>query len=263
MIETISIAKALKTTDRLVAIDAIVTAPATLLDSTGRRIVVQDKTGAVEVYLPSGTQAPPVGTRIRVEGKVGVAYGAPRFRAEQVASKGTGAAPAALTLHGSPGDSHEWRLVAVSGRVESVHKLGDRWRAELVVGTQSVAVVGQAGAGIQSTTLSAGQTATVVGIARRPYPSASDQRFSVVPRFPADVKVSGVAGGGSATGTSSGTGSSSTAGGGAGSRGCDRWARLGRGLRSGRSGGSDRRRRRHRRSRREYRSPCARRRPRG
>ena len=36
------------------AIEAIVTAPATLLDSTGRRIVVQDGSAAIEVLLPSG-----------------------------------------------------------------------------------------------------------------------------------------------------------------------------------------------------------------
>ena len=40
-----SIAKALHVTDRTVAIEAIVTAPATLLDATGRRIVVQDCVG--------------------------------------------------------------------------------------------------------------------------------------------------------------------------------------------------------------------------
>ena len=40
--ETVTIARALRIADRIVAIDAIVTAPATLLDATGRRIVVQD-----------------------------------------------------------------------------------------------------------------------------------------------------------------------------------------------------------------------------
>ena len=54
-------------------------------------------------------------------------------------------------------------------------------------------VVGQPGAGIASTTLVEGRSATVIGIARRPAPTASDQRFAVTPRFPADVRVAGQA----------------------------------------------------------------------
>ena len=69
----------------------------------------------------------------------------------------------------------------------SVNKLGDRWRAEIAVGKDHVVVVGQPGAGIPSTTLVEGRTATVTGIARRPAPTASDHRFAVTPRFPADV----------------------------------------------------------------------------
>jgi len=102
-------------------------------------------------------------------------------------------------LHGSPGEAHEWRLVTTSGPVDSVHKLGDRWRAEIVVGGQSVVVVGEAGAGIASSALVEGRTATVTGIARRPFPSATDRRFAVTPRFPADVRVAGGSTAGSAT----------------------------------------------------------------
>jgi hypothetical protein len=94
--------------------------------------------------------------------------------------------------------------VSVSGRVDTVRKLGDRWRAEIVVGAQKVVVVGEAGAGIPSTALEEGRTATVVGIARRPFPSATDRRFAVTPRFAADVRVNGrpaSAGGGSSTGS--------------------------------------------------------------
>ena len=40
--------------------------------------------------------------------------------------------------------------MTVSGRVMSIHKLGDRWRAELLVGATRVVVVGQPGAGIPS-----------------------------------------------------------------------------------------------------------------
>ena len=59
--------------------------------------------------------------------------------------------------------------------------------------------------GSPSTTLADGRTATVIGIARRPYPSATDRRFAVTPRSPADVRVAGradadAAGGGSRRG---------------------------------------------------------------
>ncbi len=77
-----SVASALRITDRDVVIGAVVTAPASLLDATGRRIVVGDGTGAIEVLLPKDVPAPGVGTRIRLTGRVGVAYGAPRLRAE-------------------------------------------------------------------------------------------------------------------------------------------------------------------------------------
>jgi hypothetical protein len=190
-IATVSIARALKITDRAVAINAIVTAPATLLDASGRRIVVQDSTAAVELLLPTGSAAPPVGTRLHVEGRIGVAYGAPRLRVDRFAVSGSGSVPSPLVLHRMPGAPHEWRLVTVSGRVLSVNKLGDRWRAEVAVGKDRVVVVGQPGAGIPSTTMVEGRTATVTGIARRPAPTASDRRFAVTPRFPADLRVTG------------------------------------------------------------------------
>ena len=87
---TVSIARALKITDHDVAIDAIVTVPASLLDSTGRRIVVQDASGAVEVLLPTDVTAPPVGTRVHAVGRIGVAYDAPRLRADRLTTSGSG-----------------------------------------------------------------------------------------------------------------------------------------------------------------------------
>ena len=61
-------------------------------------------------------------------------------------------------------------------------------------------MVGQPGAGIASTMLSDGRTATVTGIVRGPYPNATDRRFAVTPRFPADVRVAGRTPAGSAAG---------------------------------------------------------------
>jgi hypothetical protein len=177
--------------DRDVAIEAVVTAPATLLDTTGRRIVVQDASAAIELLLPTDAAAPVPGTRVRARGRIGVAYGAPRLRADTIQPIGTGATPGPLVLHGSPTQAHEWRLVSITGRVAEIHKLGDRWRAEIAVGSTRVAVVGQPGAGIPSATLVEGRTVTIVGIARRPYPSATDKRFAITPRFAADIRLTG------------------------------------------------------------------------
>ncbi len=176
------------------------TAPATLLDSTGRRIVVQDASAAVELLIPTGMKAPPVGARIRADGTMGVAYGAPRFRADQLVIIGSAAPPKPVVLHAGPRDANEWSLATVTGRVTDVSKLGDRWRAELRVGSAAVVVVGQPGAGIASDTLVEGRTATVTGIVRRPYPTATDRRFAITPRSPADIRV------GAAEGAASGGG---------------------------------------------------------
>jgi hypothetical protein len=80
-------------------------------------------------------------------------------------------------------------MVRVQGKVTDVSNLGDRWRAELAVRGTQVVIVGQAGAGIAHDTLVEGRSATVTGIVRRPYPTASDQRFTILPRFPADIRV--------------------------------------------------------------------------
>ena len=203
--QTITIAAALRKGEGTVAVDGVVTAPATLLDATGRRVVIQDRSAAIEVLLPVGASAPPVATRVHVEGTVKRAYGAPRLQAAKVALRGSGAAPAPLVLRSEPGEGHEWQLVRIQGTVASVHKLGDRWRAEILLGGRQVVVVGQAGAGIAADTLAEDRIATVTGIVRRPYPTASDQRFTILPRYPADVRVAGSAAG---AGSTSGPGSS-------------------------------------------------------
>ena len=190
-IATISIARALKITDRPVAIDAIVTAPATLLDASGRRIVVQDASAAVELLLPTGSAAPPVGHADPCRGSDRRRLRSPAPSGRPVhRRRAAGPFRRRSSSTRRPAAAHEWRLVSVTGRVLSVHKLGDRWRAEIAVGEDRVVVVGQPGAGIPSTTLVEGRSATVVGIARRPAPTASDHRFAVTPRFPADVHVS-------------------------------------------------------------------------
>ena len=212
----ISIATALRTTDRDVAIEATVTAGASLLDSSGRRIVVQDASGAIEVLLPKDTPAPSVGARVRATGRVGQAYGAPRLRADTVERRGSAAAPAPLRVQGPLTSTHVWRLVTVTGRVEGVHKLGERWRAEIAVGSQMLVVLGQPGARIPNTALTSGRIADVIGIVRPAYPSASDKRASILPRSAADVRQTGVAAtaqAGSSTGPRAGQPESASAAG--------------------------------------------------
>jgi hypothetical protein len=85
----------------------------------------------------------------------------------------------------------EWRLVTITGNVESVHRDGDSWRAEIAVGGGTIPIVGIDRSGIPATALVEGRTATVVGIVKRAYPTASDQRLAVVPRTTRDVTLSG------------------------------------------------------------------------
>ena len=216
MPRSISIAQALRQSDGKVLIEASVTATTTLLDATGRRVVVQDATGAVEALLPVGTARLPLGARVRLGGTMGTAYGAPRLRASDVDRLGGSAAVAPLRLYAAPAAAHVWRLVVVTGRIDDVHKLGDRWRAELIVGSARLPIVGQPGAGIPVDRVVEGRTATVVGIVRAAYPSASDKRASILPRSAADLRVGGPA---SSAAAATGTSSTTAAGSGAGSSG--------------------------------------------
>ena len=65
------------------------TIPATLLDASGRRIVIQDGTGAIEVRLPSRCRPHPRrGGGSGSTGEVGRAYDAPRIRATAITDLG-------------------------------------------------------------------------------------------------------------------------------------------------------------------------------
>jgi hypothetical protein len=184
---TLPIARALLVHDRPVTVQAVVTAGATLLDATQRRIVIEDATAAVEVYLPPDASPPAVGARVSVAGPIVRAYGAPRLKATEVRVLGAGPARPPLDLRRAPGPADEWRLVRVSGTVVVVHRLGDRWRAELAVAGDTTPVMGLSGAHVPATALVQARRATVVGIVRRAYPNATDHRFAIVPRSPADV----------------------------------------------------------------------------
>src|SRR6185503_10862359 len=144
-----------------VTIESTVTAAAGLLDASGRRLVVQDRTGAIEVLLPSGATAPSVGAGVRVAGATGVAWGAPQVAATELTRLGSGPTVAPVTLRRAPAERDEWQLVRISGTVAKVSRIGDRWKAELTLADRTAALVqGQAGAGIPSTILGAGDSVT-------------------------------------------------------------------------------------------------------
>ncbi|HET7181510.1 MAG TPA: OB-fold nucleic acid binding domain-containing protein [Candidatus Limnocylindrales bacterium] len=197
-----------------VTVEGTVTAGTSLLDSSGRRIVLQDVSGAIEVVLPTGTAGPAVGAHLRIVGTTGHAWGAPRVLASQVQALGAGPAATATGLSRAPGERDEWLLVRLSGTVLKVQRTGDKWLAEIQLSDGSkVPVQGQAGAGIPSTAIVAGSRITVTGIVKRPYPTASDRRFAVLPRSGADVAI-GPAGGSDGSGeTTLGNGSSAAGGG--------------------------------------------------
>ena len=196
------------------SIEATVTAGTTLLDSSGRRLVVQDRSGAIEVLLPTGSTPPPVGASLRVTGTTGLAWGAPRIAATEIGRLGRGSVTP-ITLRRAPAERDEWLLVRISGTVARVSRIGERWRAEVTLADgKGTLVLGQAGAAIPSTALGVGRRVTVTGIVRRPYPTASDRRFAVLPRGGADLVVddSTGSGGGGASGGASGSGTSADPG---------------------------------------------------
>ena len=191
-----------------VTVEGTVTASRSLLDATGRRTVLEDASAAIELYLPAPDTAVRLGARLRVTGVVGRAWGAPRLHASSVITLGT-AMLGVIDLRVAPGAATEWRLARLSGTISSVHRTGSRWVAELDAGFATVPVIGLEGAGIPATGLDVGRRATITGIVRRPYPTAADRRYELVPRQPSDVVLGAAP---TATGSPGAGGGSSAAG---------------------------------------------------
>ena len=169
-----------------VTVIGLVTADRSLLDATGRRAVIEDATGAIELYLPAPDATVRLGARLQVTGEVGRSWGAPRLHASEVAVVGT-ATPAVLDLRVVPSAATEWRLVRMSGTLTSLHRTGERWVAELDTGFGIVPVIALDGAAIPVAAVETGRRATVVGIVKRPYPTATDRRYAVLPRSASDI----------------------------------------------------------------------------
>jgi hypothetical protein len=156
---------------------------------------------------------------LRVDGTVGRAYGAPRIAATAVTSLGSGTSVVPQAIRTLPGTGYEWRLVRLEGVVAEVHRTGDRWRAEIAVGSARVPIIGLPDAGLPASSLVEGRRATIIGIVRRPYPTATDRRFAVVPRSAADVRLGAVVDPGAAGDPAAGSGSGTTGGSGSGGPG--------------------------------------------
>lgn len=183
----LTIAAARNLVDTRAVVIGTVVAGSGLLDADGRRLVIEDATGGIELLLPVGSARVAIGVKLRIDGTVYRAWGAPRIKvgAMTVVDPHATVAPGRLT--GLPGEAQEWQLVRVAGTITKVRRLGDRWKAELRVGGTSVLIDGLTGSGIPSTFLSEGRTATIVGFVHRPYPTASDRRWAVTPRGSFDV----------------------------------------------------------------------------
>ncbi len=177
---------------RAVTVEGVLTIDSTLLDASGRRLVVEDATGAIELYLASPDADLHAGRVVRVTGTVGRAWGAPRLRVEAVLALGS-RTPVPHALAVAPGPATEWRLVRVHGTIEDVHRSGDRWQAELRAGSIRIPVTGLPGSGIGAAAITEGRAATVTGIVKRPFPTATDRRFAILPRRGSDL-VLGAAG---------------------------------------------------------------------
>ncbi len=179
-----------------------VTAPAGLLDGDRRRVTIQDRTGALLVRVPEAVQLPAVGTEVRVSGAIGTYYNAPQLEADGEPYVIGRRSPDVSALGRPPTAAQEWALVRVSGTVADVARSGAAWRAELTLvgGGGSLPVAGLSTSGIPADAMVEGRSATVTGLVRRAYPTATDQRFAVVPRTGADIVLGAPGGAGSGDG---------------------------------------------------------------
>ena len=170
---------------RIVDVEATVTAAVGIIDWGGPTIVVDDGTAAVAVVLPEGVAGPRAGASVHIVGKTGTLHSGPRVVATLVEGRGDGVAVQPRQVTRAFGPADEWQLVAVCGRVQRLTRAGSRWRADLAVDGQIVAVLGEPGAGIGPAGIVAGRLALATGIVRR---STSDPSvFQLLPRSAADL----------------------------------------------------------------------------
>ena len=170
-----------------VDVEATVTATSGLLDISGPTIVVQDASGAVAVVLPVGTNAPGVGMRVHLTGKVGSWESGPTVLASRVESEGQLQAIEPDVANGALDSSTEWRLVRACGRIQKLTHAGSRWRVELLVNGQLVVVLSEPAVGISIAASAVGRLAMVTGIVRRS--TSNSAEFQLLPRSSLDWRL--------------------------------------------------------------------------
>ena len=185
-VQVIDIEGALRKQGEDVVISGSVTTKQGLLDVDGYRVVIQDSTAAILVKLPNEF-ATQVGQKLRVAGEVGTYYGAPQLTVDSAARVGETSVAATSVRKAPFAAGLEWQLVTITGLVQDLHRDGDAWRAEVAIGDGSVPVSGIERSGISADALVEGREATIVGVVKRAYPTASDQRFALVPRSSGDI----------------------------------------------------------------------------
>ncbi len=177
------------TPGQIVTIVGVVTSKAGVVDSEGRRVTVEDKSGAMLVRYPPDVKPAAVGRVVRATGEVGSWYGASQLEAATKPRITGHANVTATTLRQPPGDEDVWRLVAVAVQIVDVERDGDTWRAEARLASgQTMPIVGLSGSGVDPQPLEPGRSARVTGIVRRAHPAATDQRLAIAPRSRKDLR---------------------------------------------------------------------------
>lgn len=173
-----------------IAIVGVVTSKAGLIDAEGRRVTVQDRSGAILVRYPAGVRPARVGSVIRAVGEVGTWFDARQLEAEKPPRRKRGGTARATPIERPPAEADEWRLVRVVVRITDIERDGDTWRAEAELADGAgLPIVGLAGSGIDGDLLEPGRSARITGIVKRAHPSATDQRFAVAPRSRKDIRL--------------------------------------------------------------------------
>ncbi|HMJ81326.1 MAG TPA: lamin tail domain-containing protein [Candidatus Dormibacteraeota bacterium] len=203
----VSIASLLARPGARVRVVGTVTSPSSTWGVDGRRVTIEDPSGAILLRLPSGVRPAGVGQRLDVHGRVGHYLGAPQLEAEAAPARlGSGGVSPRAIGHGPLGSAWTWRLAIAVGRVLEARHGATSWRAELQLSDGSRLPVGGGlsalGAGRR---VVVGARLAVTGIVRPPASGASDRRRYLVARSASDVAlVRAAAPGGSPTGGDSG-----------------------------------------------------------
>ena len=185
----VSIASILARPGARVRVVGTVTSPSSTWGVDGRRVTIEDPSGAVLLRLPSGVRPPGVGQRLDVHGRVGHYLGAPQLEAEGAPARlGSGGVFPRAISHGPLGSAWTWRLAIAVGRVLEARHGATSWRAELQLSDGSRLPVGGGLSALgASRRVVVGARLAVTGIARPPASGASDRRRYLVARSASDV----------------------------------------------------------------------------